>query len=238
MTNYCISFEEASNLNRGTYFYAAGLYPDEVFELHESCLNCITDEESFTKILGMESLYLVLGDKLCSEIVEENEQLKSYVDEYGLEEVVNSPSDRYGFRFQLCRKEQRINELLKRLGLFAIEIFSYSDSATTFLLPLKLKNKEHLKEDLETIVRKTNFYQVYVHSFNYQNIKEKTYLAGVYYNRGHELNDDDIEKALSRAGVDPERNKIFVEKTRCVDFDLKKYKLVNFSPDGCSIEEA
>ena len=242
MTNYCITFEDDDDTySREEYYYAAGLIPDEVFEFCDTepsyVIKC---EESLTKILGVKTLYQVLGERFCSEVVEENEYLKAKVDMYGLEEVVNTPDDHHGFRSQLCKDRSRVREVFRRLGMFAADVRSYNN-VTTFMLPLSVKHKIHLKEDLENIVRRAHFYYVYIYRLNSKNVKEDLERATLYYSRKFPLDDGNIDYIVSHSlGIDTDLEdgeNIFVEDNDYADFDLKKYKLVRFVPDGYSIEE-
>lgn len=242
MTNYCITFEDDDDTySREEYYYAAGLIPDEVFEFFDTDpSDVIKDEEYITKILGAKTLYQVLGEKFCSEVVEEDEDLKAKADKYGLEEVVNNPSDHYGFRSQLCKDRSRIRELFRKLDMFVADIRSYN-TVTTFVLPLRIKHNLHLKEDLEHIIKRTHFCFAYIYRLNNKNVKENLECATLYYSRKFPLDDNDIEHILSRSlgmGLDcGDGDTIFVEENTHVDFDLNKYKLVRFVPDGYSIEE-
>lgn len=242
MTNYCITFEDDDDTySREEYYYAAGLISDEVFEfVNTEPSDVIKCEEDLAKILGVKTLYQILGEKFCSEVVEEDEDLKADVDKYGLEEVVNNPSDHYGFRSQICKDRSRIREVFRKLGIFAADVRSYNN-VTTFILPLRLKNKPHLKEDLENIVSRAHFYYVYIYKLNSKNVKENLECATLYYSRKFPIDDNDIERILSHSlsmGLDyGDGDTIFVEENIYTDFDLNKYKLVRFVPDGYSIEE-
>ena len=242
MANYCITFEDDDDTySREEYYYAAGLIPNEVFEFPDTEPSYIIKcEEDLAKILGTKTLYQVLGERFCSEVVEEDEELKTDVDNCGLEEVVNNPSDHYGFRSQLCKDRSRVREVFRKLGIFAADVRSYNN-VTTFILPLRLKNKPHLKEDLENIVSRAHFYYVYIYKLNSKNVKEGLECATLYYSRKFPLDDSDIGQILSRsfgAGLDyGDGDNIFVEENIHIDYDLNKYKLVRFVPDGYSIEK-
>lgn len=242
MTKYCITFEDDDDTySREEYYYAAGLIPDEVFEFFNAEPSDVIKCEGYiTKILGVKTLYQILGEKFCSEVVEEDEDLKDDVDKYGLGEVVNNPSDHYGFRSQLCRDRGRVREFFRKLGMFAADIRSYN-RVTTFVLPLRIKHKPHLKEDLENIVGRIHFYYIYVYKLNNRNVKEDLERAMLYYSRDYLLDDSDVDYIASNSlGINTDLDdgeNIFIEDNDYVGFDLNKYKLVRFVPDGYSIEE-
>lgn len=242
MTNYCISFKgDDDTYPREEYYFAAEFPPNEVFEFPDTEPSYIIKcEEDLAKILGTKTLYQVLGERFCSEVVEENDDLKADVDNYGLEEVVNNPSDRYGFRSQLCKDRSRVREVFRKLGMFAVDVRSYNN-ITTFVLPLRIKLRHHLKEDLENIVSRAHFYYVYIYKLNNKNVKEDLERAMLHYSRTYPLHDGDIDYIVSSSlGVNTDLDdgeNIFIEDNDYADFDLKKYKLVRFVPDGYSIEE-
>ena len=242
MANYCITFEDDDDTySREEYYYAAGLIPDEVFEfVNTEPSDVIKCEEDLAKIIGTKTLYQILGEKFCSEVVEEDEDLKADVDKYGLEEVVNNPSDHYGFRSQLCKDRSRVRELFRKLDMFAADIRCYN-TVTTFVLPLRIKHNLYLREDLEHIITRTHFRFVYIYKLNSKNVKEDLECATLYYSRKFPIDDNDIERILSHSlsmGLDyGDGDTIFIEENIYTDFDLNKYKLVRFVPDGYSIEE-
>lgn len=236
MAEYRITFEEDTYRKSKDYLDAIGLDPNEVLEFPGAFPEEIIEyDDSLSKILRHKLLSEVLGKEFCSEVIEENDELKADVDKYGLVTVVDDFSSNDSFRYQLWKDEKKIRFLFKKLGLFAVVIREDGDT-TTFLLPEKLQNKEHLLEDLRAVHMQTGFFSAYISQLDYMGLC----IAGkelLYYARNKTLSDSDIDVILKKAGINPTENEVCVKRNKATAWtgNFKKYKLVGTEPD-CNLD--
>lgn len=240
MARYCVTFETPEYIEMEDAYWAIGLDPETVFSFYEeSPKKIIENNNDLNQILKSRKLSDVLGKSYCMKIINKDEDLQEDCDAYGWREVVDDV-DRDNFLWYVydSEDEEVIDDFFERLGYFTMTA-GYS-GWSTFVIPLELKKREHLKEDVGNIYDGYGCYEASVWELNDKNVKDDCEVTSFYYSRKLSLGDDDVDNVLDMAGIDPGANKIYVESNDNTNdgySSFKKYKLVDFEADSYLMKE-
>lgn len=200
MAKFCVAFYKNQYCDIDDIFYYVGLDDVEVCDIAfdffgKTKKEIIENDECLDKILQYRKssdLSDALGEAYCMKIINKDEDLLKDCEAYDWKEVVDGEDkDKFLRHIYDSEDEDVIDGFFERLGYFTLPITTSVSSTglITFVLPIGLKERKHLKEDIENICEGYGYYEIVVFRLDDKKIFETD---GRYYYKG-DIDDDQEE---------------------------------------------